>query len=350
MKALIYNGPGKISCENVADPVLVDEAGAIVKTTVCSICGSDLHPYHIDLGRPRYSIGHEAVGEVVEVGSAVKNFAVGDRVLLAASLGCGKCQRCREGNVVLCETHRTLRGFGQSIPGIGGCQAEAVAVPMADNNMFHLPDSLPDEVGIMLTDTLSTAWYAARRARIGPGDVVAVIGLGAVGLQSIMCATAMGASRVLGIDLLPDRRLHAAELGAEGVENPDVIAGVKELTKDQGVDVVIDANGGPVTTALAIELIKRGGRVSVVGISESLTIPFPIKAGLYKNLEFHTGICSVQAQVPALMRELESGRMSSKALSKMITHRMGLSEGTEAYAFFNDRRDGVLKVALDPSR
>src|SRR6266478_3676506 len=289
MKALICGGPGKISCESVPDPQLIDQNSAIVKTTSCSICGSDLHPYHIHLGRPAYSIGHEAVGEVVELGHAVKNFAVGDRVLLSASLGCGQCEPCRQGNVVLCQTHRTLRAFGQSIPGIGGCQAQAVAVPMADNNLFHLPDSLSDEVGIMLTDTLSTAWYAARRARIGSGDVVAVIGLGAVGLQSIMCAIAMGASRVLAIDLLPDRRLHAAELGAEGVEDPDVLAGVRELTKDQGVDVVIDANGGPITTALAIELIKRGGRVSVVGISESVTIPFPIKAGLYKNLEFHTG-------------------------------------------------------------
>src|SRR5258706_14058525 len=275
MKALIYNGRGKISCENVADPVLVDEAGAIVKTSSCLICGSDLHPYHIDLGRPRYSIGHEAVGEVVEVGHAVKNFAVGDRVMLSASLGCGRCERCREGNVVLCQTHRTLQAFGQSIPGIGGCQAEAVAVPMADNNMFHLPDSLSDEVGIMLTDALSTAWYAARRARIGPDDVVAVIGLGAVGLQSVMCALAMGASRVLAIDLLPDRRRHATELGAEAVENPDVAAGVKELTNDQGVDVVIDANGGAITTALAIDLIGKGGRISAVGISEQLTIPFP---------------------------------------------------------------------------
>src|SRR5258706_153829 len=350
MKALICGGPGKISCESAPDPELIDENSAIVKTTSCSICGSDLHPYHVHLGRPAYSIGHEAVGEVVEVGRGVKNFAVGDRVLLAASVGCGKCQPCREGNVVFCRTHRTLRGFGQSLPDIGGCQAEGVAVPVADDNMFHLPDSLPDEVGLMLTDTLSTAWFAARRARVGPGDVVAVIGLGAVGLQAVMCALAMGASRVLAIDLLPDRRRHATELGAEAVENPDVAAGGKEMTKDQGVDVVIDANGGAVTTALEIDLIGQGGRISAVGISEQLTIPFPIKAGLYKNLEFHTGICSVQAQVPALIRELESGRMSSKALSKMITHRMGLSEGTEAYAFFNDRRDGVLKVALDPSR
>jgi threonine dehydrogenase-like Zn-dependent dehydrogenase len=349
MKALVYSGPGKISCESVPDPVLTDAKGAIVKTTSCSICGSDLHPYHIDLGRPTYCIGHEAVGEVVEVGREVQRFAVGDRVLLAASLGCGKCEPCRQGNVVFCQTHSKLRGFGQSLPDVGGCQAEGVAVPVADENMFHLPDSLSDEVGLMLTDTLSTAWFAARRARVGPGDVVAVIGLGAVGLQAVMSAMAMGASRVFAIDLLANRRQLAIELGAEGVDDPDAAAGVKELTKGRGVDVVIDANGGAVTTALAIDLIAKGGRISTVGISEQLTIPFPIKAGLYKNMEFHTGICSVQAQVPTLLRELESGKISSKALSKMITHRMGLTQGKEAYAFFDARSDGVLKLLLDPA-
>lgn len=350
MKALICAGPGKISCESVPDPVLADERGAIVKTSSCAICGSDLHPYHVDLGRPAYCIGHEAVGEVVEVGRDVKRFGVGDRVLLAAALSCGQCQPCREGNVVFCKTHSKLRAFGQSLPDVGGCQAEAVAVPVADENMFRLPREMPDEVGLMLTDTLSTARFAAQRARVGPGDVVAVIGLGAVGLQSVMCALAMGASRVLAIDLLAARRLHAVELGAEAVDHSDAVAGVLEMTKGQGVEVVIDATGGPVTTAMAIEMIGKGGRISVVGISEQWTIPFPVKAGLYKNMEFHTGICSAQAQIPALLRELESGQLSSSALSKMMTHRMGLSEGAAAYAFFDARENGVIKIQLDPTR
>lgn len=350
MKALICHGPGRITCERVPDPALKDQYGAVVRTTLCAICGSDLHPYHVDLGRPAYSIGHEAVGEVVEVGREVKRFAVGDRVLLTASLSCGQCKACLEGNVVLCTTYPSFRALGQSHPGIGGCQAEAVAVPAADHNLFHLPDSLTEEIGIMLTDTLGTAWMAARRARVGPGDVVAVIGLGAVGLQAILCAIAMGASRVLAIDLLADRRRHATELGAEAIDDPDAVAGVKEATKGQGADVVIDANGGPVTTVLAIDLVKRGGRVAVVGISEQAAIPFPIKVSTHKNLEFHTAICSAQAEVPALMRELTSGRLNSKAISALMTHRMGLSEGPEAYSFFDQRKDGVLKVALDPSR
>jgi len=217
MKALICHGPGKITCESVPDPKLFDENSAIVRTTLCAICGSDLHPYHVDLRRAAYSIGHEAVGEVVEVGRGVKNFAVGDRVLLPATLSCGRCRPSLEGNVVLCQTNKTLRAFGQGANGIGGCQAQAVVAPLADLNLFHLPDNLSDEVGLMLTDTLGTAWMAARRARVGPGDTVAVIGLGAVGLQAIICAMAMGAERVIGIDLLANRRLIATELGADTV-------------------------------------------------------------------------------------------------------------------------------------
>jgi threonine dehydrogenase-like Zn-dependent dehydrogenase len=349
MKALICHGPGRITCEELPDPTPQDQRGAVIRTHLCAICGSDLHPYHVDLGRAAYSIGHEAVGEVVDVGREVSKFKVGDRVLVTASLSCGECQPCLQGHVALCRSFPTFRAMGQGAYGIGGCQARAVAVPVADHNLFHLPDAISEEVGLMLTDTLGTAWMAARRAHVGPGDVVAVIGLGAVGLQAVMCSLAMGAARVLGIDLLPDRRRHAEELGAEAVEDPDALAAVREATGGHGVDVVIDANGGPVTTAMAVEMIARGGRVSVVGISEHQNIAFPIKAGLYKNMEFHTGICSAQLEVPALLRELESGRLDGDAITRLTTHRMNLSEGAAAYAFFDSRKDGVLKVALDPT-
>jgi threonine dehydrogenase-like Zn-dependent dehydrogenase len=349
MKALIYGGPGKIRCESIADPKLSSPGGALIKTTLCSICGSDLHPYHLDIGRTGYCIGHEAIGEVIEVGREVKSFSVGDRVLVSASLGCGLCQPCRRGDVVLCESNQSVSVFGQGIPGIGGCQAEAIEVPAADNNLFRLPESVSDEVGIMLTDNLATAWFGARRARVGPGDVVAVIGLGSVGLQSVMSAFAMGAARVLAIDLLPERRAHAVKLGAEAVDNPDALAGVLDLTTGLGADVVIDANGGAVTTKLAIDLVARGGRVSVIGASENPNIAFPIMNAFRKNLEFHTGICSVQAELPVLMREIASGRLDPRALSGIITRRMPLSEGSQAYALFDGRKDGVMKIVLDPA-
>jgi len=350
MKALICHGPGKITCERVPDPVLVDAYGAVIKTTLCAICGSDLHPYHVDLGRPAYSIGHEAVGEVVEIGREVRRFSVGDRVLLTATLSCGRCKPCLEGHVVLCETYPTFRALGQSLQGIEGAQAEGVSVPTADHNLIRLPPELTDEVGLMLTDTLGTAWMAARRARIIPGDKVAVIGLGVVGLQAIMCAVAMGATRVFAIDPLPNRRQRAVELGAEAVDDPDVIAGVQELTHGTGPDVVIDCSGGPITTQLSIDMARRGGRISNVGISEQFAVPFPIKTATAKNLEFHTGISSAQLEVPHLLRALALGTLPKDTITALFTHRMGLTEGTDAYSFFDQRKDGVLKVALDPSR
>jgi len=349
MKALVLGGPGKVSCETVPDATVPDSFGVLVQATQCGLCGSDLHPYHIDTGNSGYCMGHEAVGEVVEAGRDVKNFKVGDRVLITASIGCGRCKQCLSGNVILCEIKpRTC--FGQGLPDIGGCQAEAIAVPAADNNLWHLPEDISDETGIMLSDNLATAWYGARRARVGKGDVVAVIGLGPVGLQCVMAALAMGAERVLGIDLVADRRAEAVKLGAEAVEHADSVEGVMAMTNGMGADVVIDANGGPITTVLAIDMLRAGGRVSVVGVSEQMSIPFPILQGLRKNFEFHAGICSVQAELPALFEAIQQQRLDMQALSAMVTHHMGLSEGSEAYALFNARKDGVKKIVFDPKR
>ncbi|WP_417725188.1 zinc-binding dehydrogenase [Salipiger sp.] len=350
MKTLICHGPGKITCEDVPDATIADQTGAVVKISLCAICGSDLHPYHVDMGRPAFCIGHEAVGEIAEVGREVRNFKVGDRVLIPAAQGCGKCRNCLAGHVQLCSNSVELRALGRNTPGIAGAQAEGIAIPMADFNLYHLPEDISEEVGLMLTDTLSTAWMAARRTRVAPGDIVAVIGLGAVGLQAVMSALAMGASRVLGIDLLPDRVEHGVKLGAEAVVGPDPVEAVREMTNGHGADVVIDANGGPVTTKLAIAMAAKGGRIGIVGISELPEIPFPIRDSILKSLEIHPGICSAQYEIPTLISQVRNGRMSSTALDAMFTHTMDLTKGPEAYEFFDKRLDGVLKVALDPSR
>lgn len=332
MKALVIHGPGQISFESIADAKVTSSKSALIRASQCGLCGSDLHPYHINTGKSGYCMGHEAVGEVVEVGVDVHRFSVGDRVLISASIGCSNCRHCLRGNTILCEkTPRTV--FGQGVDGVGGCQAQAIEVPFADNNLFHLPPEIIDEVGIMLTDNLPTAWFGARKARVGDGDVVAVIGLGPVGLQVVMTAIAMGAERVLGIDLVVERRREAVKLGAEAVDNPDSIEGVMELTDGKGADVVLDANGGAVTTELAIRMLRQGGRVSVVGVSEQATIPFPILEGLRKNFELHAGICSVQAELPALFEAIEKGRLDAGALASIVTHKMPLSMGADAYAF-----------------
>ena len=349
MKGLMYRGPGEIHFEDIPDARLPGAEGAIVKATLCGICGTDLHPYHTDMGANNYCMGHEAVGEVIEVGSEVRNFRVGDRVLIPASIGCGHCKPCREGHVYLCDTYANGRAYGQGDPTIPGCQAEAVAVSAADNNLFHLPVEFTDEIGIMLTDNIATAWYCARRGRIEPGNTVAVIGLGSVGLQTVMAAFAMGAGTVFGLDLLEDRRKEAVAIGATDLGSEDVIAKLLDATGGKGVNVVLDASGGRVTTALAIDLVKRGGRISQIGVSEQFEIPFPILPALFKNIEFYTGVCSVQAEVPHLMAAMTSGKLHIDHIGSIVTHRMGLSEGSEAYRLFDSRPNGLRKIVLDPT-
>lgn len=349
MKGLMYRGPGEIHFEDIPDSRLPDEYGAIVQATTCSICGTDLHPYHTDMGANNYCMGHEAVGVIAEIGSEVRNFAKGDRVLIPASIGCGRCKTCLSGHVYLCENYPSGRAYGQGDPTIPGCQAEAVAVSMADNNLFHLPEEMSDDLGIMLTDNIATAWYCARRGRIEPGNSVAVIGLGSVGLQTVMAAKAMGAEQIFGLDLLSDRRLAAVAIGAIDLGDGDVVAKVMEATGGRGVDVVLDASGGKVTTALAIDLVRRGGRISQIGVSEQFEIPFPILPALFKNIEFHTGVCSVQAEVPHLMEALRSGKLNPDHVGSIVTHRMKMSEGTEAYRLFDTRPDGLKKIVLDPT-
>ena len=350
MKALVYRGPGEIDYDDMPDPILPDRSGAIVQIAMCGLCGSDLHPYHVHPGHAGYCIGHEAIGKVVEAGRDVRGFKVGDRVLVSGSVGCGRCAPCRVGEVALCEADSRAQVFGQGTHGLGGCQAQAVAVPAADRNLWHLPDHISDEVGILLTDNLATAWFCARRARVGPGDTVAVIGLGPVGLQCVLSAQAMGAARVLGLDLLDYRRSDAARLGAEPVEGSDPVHAVRELTGRAGVDVVLDANGSAATINLAIDLVRRGGRVSVIGVSEAASIPFPVLKSLLKNVEFHTALCSVQAELPRLFAALETGKLHPHTLAGIVTHHVGLSEGSRAYALFDARQDGVLKIVFDPTQ
>lgn len=350
MKCLMYRGPGEVHYEDIPDSRLPGPHGAVIQTTLCSICGTDLHPYHTDMGARDYCIGHEAVGEVVEVGSEVRGFAKGDRVLIPASIGCGQCASCLSGHVILCTTFDSFKAYGQGDPAIPGCQAEAVAVSFADNNLFHLPESLSDEIGLMLTDSTATGWYCARRGKIEPGNTVAVIGLGAVGYQATMAAFAMGAEQVFALDLLPDRRAAAAAIGAQTPFGPDTVQQVLDATGGKGVDVVLDASGGPVTTALAIDLIRRGGRISQIGVAEQAQMPFPILGALFKNIEFHTGVCSVQAEVPHLLQALATGKLDQNRLAAIMTHRMNLSEGSAAYRLFDERPAGLHKIALDPTR
>ncbi|MBF6300187.1 alcohol dehydrogenase catalytic domain-containing protein [Nocardia amamiensis] len=349
MKALTYEGPEQISYSDRPDPALPGRDGAIVQVTATGICGSDLHIYggHGFVSTTGYCVGHEAVGEIVEVGPQTPGFAVGDRVLVPASVGCDSCSQCRAGIVAACARHPlpvdACYGLGGSLP---GCQAQLLAVPHATGNLAKLPDEVSDAAAVVLTDNAPTAWYGARRARIAPGDTVVVIGLGPVGLMAVQSAFAMGAARVLGVDLLAERRKRAADLGAEPVESDDPKQAIRE-TLGGGADVAIEAVGADATIKLAISAVGHRGRVSVVGVSQNRAYPFHMMAAQVKELEFHIGLCSVQYELPALLKLTAGGRIRPEAV---VTHQLPMSDGPAAYRMFADRSDGVGKVVLDPRR
>lgn len=349
MRAITYEAPETVAVSEVADATLLDEHAAVVQVTAAGICGSDLHIYggHGFTPTTGYSVGHEAVGFIVEVGAQVSGFAVGDRVLVTASVACGRCAPCGHGHITLCETGEAgCWGLGHALP---GAQSEALAVPAADRNLVHLPEAISDAAGVVLTDNLPTAWYGARRGRVGPGDTVAVVGLGPVGLLSVLSAQVMGAARVLAIDLVPSRRAAAAALGAEPIdaEPDDVRTAVAEATGGRGVDVALEAVGADATIHLALDVAGREGRVSVVGVNQNMDFRMRMVLAQLKCLELHIGLCSVQHELPALMRLTEAGRIDPAVV---VTHTMGLSEGTSAYAQFAARAEGVGKVVLDTSR
>ena len=345
MRALTYHGPEDIRVDSVPDPVLPDERGAVVEIRAAGICGSDLHIYegHGFVPETGYTVGHEAVGIVREVGSAVRRFAVGDEVLVSASVGCGHCRPCGRGEVFLCEHPEEAGVYGIGFA-LGGCQAEAVAVPAADTNLAPLA-GLSDDAALVLTDNAPTGWYGARLGRIEPGDVVAIVGLGPVGMMALAAAQIMGASTVLAVDLVPERRAAAAARGAVAVEG-DPVEEVARLTGRRMADVVVEAVGADATVALAMRLAGRCGRVSVVGVSQARAFPFDLTIAQLKCLEFTIGLCSVQRELPHLVALTHAGRLRPESV---VTHHLSLDDGPDAYALFHDRRDGVGKVVLDIS-
>lgn len=347
MKALVYHAPEDIRCETVDDPQPQDLDSAVIRVTRAGICGSDLHIYHGHgfTPDPGYVVGHEAIGEIVEMGSGVRRFKIGDRVLVPASTGCVGCDACHRGQVARCENSMMgCYGLGHALP---GSQSEAVAIPAAHTGLRVIPEGISDEQAILLTDNLPTAWFGARRAGIQPGDTVAVIGLGPVGLCAVSSALAMGASRVFAVDLLEERRRHAEELGAEGIPAEDAKADILERTRGRGADRAIEAVGADATIQLAIGLVRVEGSVSVVGVSQNSHFDFNMALAQFKSLSFQIGLCSVQAELPALIPLVQSGRIDP---ASTISHRMGLSEGAEAYRLFAAREDDVRKIILDPSR
>ncbi len=347
MRALVYRGPEEVRCETLPDPTPPGVDGVVVKVERAAICGSDLHIYHGHLGAEGgYSIGHEAIGEIVEVGSGVRRFRSGDRVLISGVVGCGECPCCRRGDVTHCE-RENARVFGTN-QGLEGAQAEAIAVPVADSVLHPIPEGVSDEQAVLLTDILPTGYRGAEGAEIQPGQDVAVVGCGPVGLMAILCAQLFGPARIFALDSVPERLAAAERIGAIPCNVSSAGAeSVLAATGGMGAHAAIEAVGADASILSALSLVRKGGVVSVVGVSTNLALPFPMALAMMKGITFRIGICPVPRFWNQLVPLVVGGRLRPEFV---FTHHMALSEGEAAYDLFASRRDGVLKVLLDPTR
>lgn len=345
MKGLIYRDAFDIEYADAPEPTPEDTRSAIVKVTACGICGSDLHIYqgHGFSETPGYCVGHEAVGEVVETGSGVNRFKAGDRVMISAAVGCGACPPCMAGNVIQCET-RGGRCYGLN-HGLQGVQSEYAMVPVADFGLAKIPDGISEDQALLLTDNLPTAWFGLKNADIEPGDRVAIVGCGPIGLMAVEGAFLMGASEVFAVDLVAARRAMAAKLGATPLDAGEAVEVILQKTGGKLVDRVVECVGADPAIHLALKLAKGGGTVSCIGVNQTMDFKFPMARAFIKGLTFRTGTCSVPKFWPELIPLVQAGRLKPEA---MISHHMPLSDGAEAYRMFNAREDGAMKMILRP--
>ena len=332
--------------EDVPDPELPGPEGVLVTVERTAICGSDLHLYHDAPTGIGIRLGHEAIGTVAESGPHVRSVKPGDRVLVSGVIGCGVCTACRAGHPNVCLAGRQA-AFG-TVPDLPGGQAEAMAVPFADVFALPIPEGVADEEAVLLTDILPTGYLGAQRAGIRPGATVVVIGLGPVGVMALQCAGLFGPARILAVDVVPERLARAEALGAEPVDArlAPASAQVLEATGGWGADSVIEAVGADATVLDALSCVATGGTVSIVGVNLSMELPFPMGLVFLKSLTVRTVFAPVPGTWPALVPLVQSGRLD---LAGTFTHRMGLSEASQAYELFDSRSDGVLKILLDPN-
>jgi alcohol dehydrogenase len=344
MRALVYHGPGRKAWEEVPDPEILDDGDAIVRLDATTICGTDLHILKGDVPAVHGGriLGHEAVGTVWEVGDGVHRLSPGDRVLVSCISACGACQFCREARYGQC-----LEGGGWVLGHkVDGTQAEFARVLYADHSTFRIPDGVTDEEALMLADILPTGYEVGVLAgSVRPGDVVAVVGCGPVGLAAITSARLYSPSHIVAIDL-SDTRLEAAKhFGADTVVNSSGQAPldvVREFTGRLGADVAIEAVGVPAAFELAVNLIRPGGRVANIGVhGEPATLH--LEEQWIRDITITMGLVDTSS-TPTLMRLITTGQLDVKPF---ITHHFGLDDFEEAYDVFARSADtGALKVVL----
>jgi threonine dehydrogenase-like Zn-dependent dehydrogenase len=385
MKALVWMGKKKVEVQNVPDPEILNPKDCIVKVTSTAICGSDIHLYdgYIPTMEKGDIMGHEFMGEVVEVGSGVKKTKVGDRVVVPFTISCGSCTHCLRQQWSACDNTNpnwhlaeTLMGYSPSgifgyshmTGGYAGGQAEYVRVPHADVGPLRIENGLPDEKVLFLSDIFPTGYMAAENCNIVPGQsVVAVWGCGPVGQFAIRSAFILGAAKVIAIDSVPERRRLAEEAGAITIESgDDVMEKLKVLTGGRGPDASIDAVGmeahgsayddvkqtlkmetdRPYVLRQAIRCTRKSGTLSVPGVYGGFVDKIPFGAAMNKGLTFKMGQTHMQKYMAPLLKLIEDGKIDP---SVVITHRVPLSKADEAYPMFVEKKDQCIKVVLDPA-
>lgn len=385
MQALVFHQPKRVRVESVPSPKIEHERDAIVRVTATAICGSDLHIYNGAVPQLRpLVLGHEFMGIVEEVGTAIKSLSPGDRVVVPFPIACGTCWFCARGWPTQCETSNpdrygpegglltqkggALFGYTDLYGGYQGGQAQFVRVPFADFGPRKVPDELSDEQVLFLTDIVPTGYTGLKWAELQAGESVVVIGCGPVGLMALKLAKIMGAGTVIGVDVLPYRLECAARTsGADVIDasKRDVVGAIRERTAGRGADVVIEAVGmevdrsfrekvanvlhlqrGSITALeLAFSAVRRSGRVSVMGVYGTTYDNFPLGQWVDKGLRVQCGQALVHDYIDELMKLVRSGALRA---DDIITHRLPLREAPHAYEIFNEKKDGCVKVVLDP--
>ncbi len=389
MKALCWNGKNDVRIENVPEPKILNPRDAIVKITTTAICGSDLHLYdgYIPTMEKGDILGHEPMGEVVEVGSEIKNLKIGDRVVVPFTISCGNCFFCEKELWSLCDNSNPkayiaeklygyspagLFGYSHMTGGYAGGQAEYLRVPFADVGPLKIPEGMPDEKVLFLSDIFPTGYMAAENCDIEGGDTVAVWGCGPVGQFAIKSAWMLGAGRVIAIDSVPERLQMARDEGkAETLDfnDEDIFDKLKEMTGGRGPDRCIDAVGleahGATIDALydrakaalfmatdrphalrqAIHACRKGGTVSIPGVYGGFLDKFPFGAAFNKGLTLKMGQTHMRRYMKPLLERIERGEIDP---SFVITHRMSLEDAPAGYETFKHKEDNCIKIVLKP--
>jgi threonine dehydrogenase-like Zn-dependent dehydrogenase len=348
MRAVTFQGKRSVTVESVPDPRLESPTDAVVKVHLAGICGSDLHVYHErERGLDRGTVmGHEFVGEIVELGDDVRSFVKGSRVLSPFTTSCGGCSYCREGLTARCGSGE-LFGWVQEGRGLHGAQAEYVRVPLAESTLVRVPDGVGEKEALLLGDVLSTGFFGARMAGVRPGGRAAVVGCGPVGLMAVAAARELGAEEIFAIDSIPERLALAERFGATPVDHSrqDVPAVVREATGGRGADGVVEAVGSAAAGRLAVDLVRTGGTLAIVGVHTEDELPFSPSEAYDKNLTFRTGRCPARAILEELIPLVQEKKYDMAAA---ISHERPLDEGAAGYRIFDRKEDGCIKVALRP--